>query len=96
MKPTQKLNPIRDCDIATGKKLQSVTVADVDFFELLGGVSGRPPRAFIVPDGAPVTVVNMDDTTETLPDTGGAFVWPSQIKGLRAAGSTATTVVLVW
>ena len=91
-----ELSGVEFRDIASGKFAIVVSVADINVIDLDPSSRRRPPRAVIVPDGAALEVVGIDNVNVILPDMGGAWQWDLQISELVAAGSAALTVVLIW
>lgn len=93
-------------DIATGKIGIPLTMADftgiIDLTDIdeaalgaTGGPRGKHPRAFVVPDGAPVTYVGLDMVTRETPDVGGPWQWDWQIQGIDSDAVGAAPVVVV-
>jgi len=57
---------------------------------------GRPCRRIIVLGSGTLVITGIDGVDVTLPAAGAAFVFDIQATGLKASGSTATNVVVVW
>lgn len=57
---------------------------------------GRPCRRIIVLGSGTLVFTGLDGVDVTLPAAGSAFVFDVQATGLKASGTTATNVVLVW
>lgn len=61
----------------------------------LKDIGGAFPRAVIFSAGGTLEVTDLEGNTQTIPDHGGAFVFPNGFKSCTGAG-TATNFTVVW